>query len=267
MDYFDGTQEELKDSGWRQYGGTYTVGSFEFGSSRLGYSLNMLRLPALLILIMALILIGISLLIGAITGDTFIMMILLIMFSISMFLAFCLVAFIVFIVSYISTEELFGEARVNIVGDGIKVFFKRDLKLPQQLTYIPFQYFMNIHPVTKGEWENEMGMGSIFRKIIGSPRDNPNIRFHRGTSRKNIYTIQMSSDMPLKSLKMKTGVIGIMSLLFGLSLFAFYDQYIGANEGRSSRIFISLQYEKYNDFIILLDRTIRGQTDNVNNIQ
>ena len=105
------------------------------------------------------------------------------------------------------------------------------------------------------------------RKILGSPWDNPNIRFHRGTSRKNIYTIQMSSDMPLKSLKMKTGVIGIMSLLFGLSLFAFYDQYVGANEGRSSRIFISLQYEKYNDFIILLDRTMRGQTDNVNNIQ
>lgn len=267
MDYFDGTQGELAASGWRQYGGTYTVGSFGSGSSRLRYSINMVRLPAVMFIIMGLSLIGISLLIGVITGDTFLMMVLLVMSSISTFLAFCLIAFILSLVSYIASEELFGAAKVNIAGDGIKVLFKRDLKLPLQLTYVPFRFFMNIHPVTREEWENEMGMGSIPRRIIGYPGDIPNIRFHRGTPRKNIYTIQMSSDMPLKSLKMKTGVIGLMAGLIVSPLLAEYDQYVGANEGRSSKIFISLQHEKYNDFIILLDRTMKGETNMMGNDQ
>jgi hypothetical protein len=254
MDYFDGTEEELKRSGSNVFGRTYWIRSFSSGSTPFRLSWAPLKGIMMLTVIMTLVLLGVFLSIGLLMGDTFILTVLLVA-GLVMFVSFAGFMFLIlFIAFYASAGKLLKNNKTSLANDGIGIRFQSDINLPEQLTMIPYRYLVNIHPITDEEWTRELGMGSFFRRLGGKPKDIPNVRFPRGCRWPSVYVLQMSGEMPIKSLKKKVGAFGKLGALTLSPMLAYYDQYIDENKGRCSKIFFSLKHEEYDDFVRLLDQ-------------
>lgn len=263
MDYFDGTEDELKESGLDRYGKTYQVRSFKSGSTQFRYTMGIIKILILGFVAAVLIGAGFSLLMWLITGDTLLMLVLLISFTIGTIGIFGILFLILFITMYLSASNLIHHTQTGITGDGIEFRFKRDGMIPQQITFIPFRYLVNVHPVTDEEWKRDLGMGNFFRSLIDFPKENPGLRVLRGSGRSNVYVLQMSREMPLKSIRMKGmpghkyGPVLESQMLQGT------DRYVQIIDGRSDKIFFSFPSEKYNEFIQILDQTMKRSKENM----
>ena len=257
MEYFDGTEEEMKEKGLDRFGNVYRARSYETGSTPLKYSLGFVKITALIFIIVIAIMVVFALLIGLVVGDLFLVTILISVFVISLGSVAVLTILILFLTQLVNSKKILENNKTGITGQGIEIGYQRDNKLPRQITFVPYEYLSNVRPVTDEEWKEELGMGGIFRKITDTVKDIPNLRCVKGAGKKNVFVLQMSSEMPLKSYKTKTGSIGIMGALFVHPALASMDQYVDENEGGSSKIFFSIPNEKYNEFVQLMNQTMK----------
>jgi len=254
MEYFDGTEDDLKQAGPNRFPGTYWIRSFGSGSTPFKLSWGPLKITILAIFATALILSGAVVLLGLALGDTFLMTVLLIsvLFVVGFFAG--IVFLVMFLAMYIAAGKVLENNKTSIANDGIGFRFKRDLNLPEQFTMVPYEYLVNIHPVTDDEWTRELGMGSFFRKLAGRPRDLPNVRFPGGCKWPSVYVLQLSSEMPMRSIRKKVGAFGRLGALTLTPALAYYDQYIDENRGTCSKIFFSLKHDEYDDFVKIVDQ-------------
>jgi hypothetical protein len=254
MEYFDGTEDELKQSRLNRVGGTYWIRSFSSGSTPFRLAWGPLKITIMATVITTMVLMGCMALLGLALGDTFILTVLLIATFVMVFFFAGTVLLILFIMMYAASGKLLGNNRTSLASDGIGFRFQRDINLPEQLTIVPYEYIVNIHPVTDDEWTRELGMGNFFRKLAGKPKDLPNVRYPGGCRWSSVYVLQMSSDMPMKSIRKKVGAFGKLGAFTLTPMVAYYDQYIDENKGRCSKIFFSLKHDEYDEFVKLLDQ-------------
>jgi len=248
MEYFDGTVEDLQYNHRDYIPNKKIISSFKAGSSALKYALFQSRIATLLTVIFAFLISFLPSLIGFMEG--FVAGISIFFGSFLFILIFYLfIMAIVFPVLWGSARKFAKATRTELTPEVIDIRYFEAEGNPKQASIIPYRLIRELRPVSDDDWKNDLGMGSIIRIIAGWPKRGHNTRFLKGTSRKNIFTVQLDRTAPVHSYKRQVGMMGRM-----FPILSAMDMHTLETEDRSTKIYFSLDQEHFKNMKELVEK-------------